>query len=121
VVNSASDLRYTKAICATRINLGFLRRLNRDQQTDRSVEIPACGGFMLAERSDEHRRLFVEGIEAEFFSSPEELVEKTRFYLADETRRAAVAQAGRRRCLESDYTHLNRVRFMLADVLAGQS
>ena len=121
VVNSASELRYTKAICATRINLGFLRRLNRDQQTDRSVEIPACGGFMLAERSDEHRRLFVEGIEAEFFASPGELVEKTRFYLANEDRRVAVAQAGRRRCLESDYTHLNRVRFMLADVLAERS
>lgn len=121
VVNSAADLRYTKAICATRINLGFLRRINRDQQTDRSVEIPACGGFMLAERSDEHRRLFEEGAEAEYFSSPEELVEKALFYLANEDRRAAIAEAGRRRCLDSDYTHLNRVRFMLADVLGGRN
>lgn len=121
VVNTPSDLLYTKAIAATRINLGFLRRINRDQQTDRSVEIPACGGFMLAERSEEHRRLFEEGREAEYFASPEELLEKTRFYLVHEEKRAAIAEAGRRRCLESDYTHLNRMRFMLAQGLAARS
>ncbi|CAN0474731.1 unnamed protein product, partial [Discosporangium mesarthrocarpum] len=58
VVNSQRERAYTKTLCATRINLGFLRKLNRDTQTDRTVEIPACGAFMLAERSDDHLRLF---------------------------------------------------------------
>jgi len=121
VVNGADDLRYTKAVCSTRVNLGFLRKVNRDEHTDRSVEIPACGGFLLAERSDDHRRLFAEGREAEFFSSPAELLEKVHFYLANEERRSAVAQAGRRRCVEGDYTHLNRVRFMLSQVFPERS
>ena len=117
VVNSEDDLRYTKAICATRINLAFLRKLNRDQHTDRSVEIPACGGFMLAERTEEHCRLFDEDREASFFSSEAELLEKIRYYLEHEDERVAIAHAGRRRCVESDYSHHARIRLMLSDFL----
>ena len=42
---------YAKAICATRINLGFLRKSARDLRRREAVEIPACAGFMLAERT----------------------------------------------------------------------
>jgi spore maturation protein CgeB len=116
VINSVDDLSYTKAIRATKINLGFLRKLNRDEQTDRSVEIPACGGFMLAERSADHLRLFDEGKEAEFFESRDELLNKARHYLEDDDKREKIATAGRNRCVEGDYTHLNRVRFMMSQV-----
>ncbi len=119
VVNTEADLRYTKAICATRINLGFLRKLNRDRHTDRSIEIPACAGFLLAERSEDHLRLFAEDREAVFFSSDEELLAKLRHYLAHETERAEIARAGRRRCLDSDYSETGRMRFMLAEALGG--
>jgi len=117
LVNAPGALRYTTAICATRINLAFLRKANRDLQTDRSIEIPACGGFMLAEYSDEHARLFAEGREAAYFRTDAELVEKVRHYLAHEDERARIAAAGRARCLASGYSHLDRVRFMAAAAL----
>lgn len=107
---------YCKGICATKINLCFLRKINRDLQTDRTMEIPACGAFMLAERTDEHRRLFEEGAEAAYFGSDEELLEKVRFYLANEGRRQEIAGAGRRRCKVSGYSHHDRLRWMLGQL-----
>lgn len=105
--------RYSEAICSFDINLCFLRKMNRDLQTTRSIEIPACGGFMLAERTDEHSALFEEGKEADFFGSDEELIDKVHFYLARPEQRQRIAAAGRRRCLESGYSNHDRMNTML--------
>lgn len=107
---------YARAMCATKINLCFLRKLNRDLQTTRSVEIPACGAFMLAERTDEHRALFEEGREAEYFSSRDEMLEKVRYYLAHPEEREQIAAAGRARCLHDGYSYHDNLRDLLARV-----
>jgi len=101
---------YAAAIGTTRINLAFLRKSNRDLQTTRSVEIPACGGFMLAERTAEHQDLFAEGVEAAYFEGAEELIAKTRHYLAHEEEWARIADAGLARCLRDDYSYAGRLR-----------
>jgi len=104
---------YAKAISSFDINLCFLRKINRDLQTTRSVEIPACGAFMLAERTEERLGLFEEGKEAEFFSSDEELMSKVKFYLDNPEMRYRIAASGRKRCVSSGYNNENRI----ADVL----
>ena len=119
LVNSTENKLYTLGICATRINLAFLRKSNRDLQTDRSIEIPACGGFMLAEYSTEHARLFHEGREAAFFRNPNELIEKTRYFLSHEEERSAIGLAGRVRCLAGGYRHVDRARLMIDEILAA--
>ena len=108
---------FAKACAAFKINLCFLRKLNRDQQTTRSVEIPACGGFMLAERTQEHEQLFVEGREAEYFASFEELLGKCRYYLAQPSMRQQIAEAGRRRCDAGGYSNASRLKAALSVVL----
>ena len=117
IVNTENDLAYTKSLCSTRINLGFLRELNRDTQTDRTMEIPACGAFMIAQRSDDHSRLFEEGQETVLFRTDDELLEKVRYYLEHEGERAAIAKAGRLRCLASGYSETERMSLMIDQCL----
>jgi hypothetical protein len=105
---------YVAALCASKIALGFLRKKSRDEHTDRSVEIPACGAFMLAERSHEHSRLFREHREAVFFGSDAELLSEAQRYLGDDAARERIARAGRRRCVDDGYDHAAALRRMLA-------
>ena len=68
---------------------------------------------MLAERTDEHAELFVEGSEAEFFDSFEELLHKCRHYLAQPKERERIAAAGFERCRRSGYSNQSRLQQIL--------
>lgn len=107
---------YALALGCARIGLGLLSPLVPDQATTRSVEIPACGTFLLAERSDEHRALFTEGEEAEFFESQEELAGKVRHYLRHPQARERIAAAGHARCHAGGYRSRDRVGEVMARV-----
>ncbi len=86
-----------------KISLGFVSSTNLDEYTMRSLEIPAAGGFLLAERTPFHQKLFREGVEAEFFSDVGECEAKIRHYLANEDARREIAENGARRCRQSGY------------------
>ncbi|MCJ2188721.1 CgeB family protein [Novosphingobium beihaiensis] len=112
---------YVRTLCASDINLCFLRKLNRDQQTTRSVEIPACGAFMLAERTSEHEALFTEGQEAEYFAGIDELIAKCFFYLKHPDKRASIAAAGLARCRRDGYSNDQRMKSMLEKSFAMEA
>ena len=100
---------YARALTGARIGLGFLRKVVPDQHTTRTFEIPACESMLLADRTDEHREFFEEGREAEFFSSPQEMLDKLSYYSTHKSARDAMAAAGRQRCLESGYDYRSRL------------
>jgi spore maturation protein CgeB len=100
-----------KAIGGAKIALGFLRKENRDDYTQRTFEIPAIGGVLLAERTNYHLRLFKEGQEAEFFNadSVHDLCEKVSFLLTNETHREQIRVAGHKRVTNECHTYRDRL------------
>ena len=50
--------------------------------------------LLMCEYSEEIAAIFKEGVEAVFFRSPDELVEKINYYLENETLRVEVAEHG---------------------------
>lgn len=109
---------YAKCIRASRINLGLLSEVRTgassgDLITSRTFHIPASGGFMLHERSEEIVRYFDEERECSLFSCSEELVERVVYYLANDEKRRDVAEAGYQRCLTSSYSMDTRAEQVL--------
>jgi spore maturation protein CgeB len=102
---------YALAISASKINLGLLSEKRAgasddDQITSRTFHIPASGGFLLHERTDEVAEYFVEGAEMACFSSDDELVDKVEYYLSNDVERKRIAHAGYERCIaENSLTH----------------
>jgi glycosyltransferase involved in cell wall biosynthesis len=105
-----SNKEYIHALKAAKIGLCFVSELNGNQTAGRSFEIPACGTFLLAVRTPQHRECYVEGKEAEFFEDHRELVEKARFYLEHEDQRQEIARCGNQRCVMSDYSWARYMR-----------
>ena len=107
-------LAYAKAIQASQVNLAILSEKRRgassgDLTTTRTYEIPACGGFMLHERTPEVLKLFEEGREIACFGDVDELVQKARYYLEHDAERKAIASAGYERCVPA-YSYDERMK-----------
>ncbi|WP_088840914.1 glycosyltransferase [Listeria sp. ILCC797] len=103
-----------KVFGASGVALGFLTHLSSEQHTARTFEIPACRGFLLTERTEEQQALFKEGIEADFFSDTEELLEKVAFYHAKPELRESIRQKGYEKVLQLDATYARRIQEILA-------
>jgi len=106
-------LEYTKAISGSSMAIQIPSRLAQDTHSSRSVEIPACGTLLVAERTVDHQILFEEGKEAVFFGSISELVDKVNYYLNHENIRIKIAQAGYKRCVNSGYSNPEQMKKMI--------
>ena len=74
-----------------------------EQVKGRHFEINACGGFQLSYYVEGLERMYSIGEEIALFVSPEDLIEKTRYYLKHEEEREAIAKRGYLRT-QSDHT-----------------
>lgn len=111
---------YRSVIHQSGILLGFLSRQNRDNYTRRYFEVPACGGFLLAERTSLVQQLYDEDQEMVLFSAPGEALEKCKYYLANIGRRKQITDSSLKRCRRSKYDLLSRSQQWLNDLIALQ-
>jgi spore maturation protein CgeB len=104
---------YNKIYAAAAAGLCFLSKINRDQLTRRTLEIPAVGGLLVCERTSEVELVFKDREEAFFFSDTDELVQIVRQVSKDTYLRKQVADAGRERLLHGSHSINDRVRQIL--------
>jgi len=88
---------YAHAIQCAKVNLGLLSSENRDLHTTRSLEIPALGGLLCAQRTPEHREMYRENKEALFWTDAKECAAMCSYALDNGNMRASIAQAGHAR------------------------
>lgn len=102
---------------AAAVNLCLVRRANRDGHVMRSFEIPAIGGFMIAEDTAEHREIFgAEGRCVLYFATPEAAADKARWALANPTARRRMAKAAHDLICAGRHTYRDRLMQMMAAV-----
>jgi hypothetical protein len=106
-------LRYSAAMCAATVCPCLIRRANRDGHVMRSIELPAMGAFMLAERTDEHQEVFEAGVHCEYWGSTEELVAKARWYARNPAAARAIAIRGHELITAGGFTYAERAREVL--------
>lgn len=87
---------YSRALQRTKVAIGLLSKGNRDLHTRRSVEVPAIGTVLCAERTSEHVQLFGDD-GALLWGDTAECIARCNALLADNEARAAVAERGHQR------------------------
>jgi spore maturation protein CgeB len=104
-----------KVTSAAKVSLCLVRRANRDGHVMRSLEIPAMGGCMLMEDTEEHRNLFgPPGHAATYFRAIPDMLEQLRWLLSAEAERRRLAASAERCIREGRHTYQDRLRAMLA-------
>jgi spore maturation protein CgeB len=104
------------AIQTAKVCLGLLSKGNRDLHTQRSLEIPALGGLLCAERTSEHQQLYIEDREAVYWSSADECAAKCLRLLGAATERERIAQAGHMKVHQLRLTNDDVVQQIVARV-----
>lgn len=91
---------YAAQLSKVAMCLGLLSHRNRDLHTRRTMEIPAAGSVLLAERSSEHQLLFEEGVEALYWQTATDCTQLSQYMLASESDLSRIRTAGHQRLAE---------------------
>ncbi len=83
-----------KVFAQSRINLNITLRTIRTGIPLRAIDVLSCGGFLLTNPQEELYDYLKEGEDFEVFRSVGECLDKIRYYLANEDKRAQIAWNG---------------------------
>jgi spore maturation protein CgeB len=106
------------AVGGAAVNIGMVRKANRDGHAMRSLEFPAMGACMVVEDTVEHHELFGDaGDCVEYYSNSDELVVKAKSLCAQPERaRALGGKVFQRICRNNWHSYTDRLRTILAGV-----
>lgn len=100
-----------RVFCRSRINLNLANSqdLQSQQIKGRNFEVPGCHGFLLTQQVPHLQDYFDIGNEVVVFHDAQDLLDKTRYYLAHEDERRRIATLGYACCLR-EHTWDHRLR-----------
>lgn len=104
-----SQFQMVRIINQSRINLNLSNSsvIGTQQIKGRNFEIPGCGGFLLTDPAENLGDYYVIGKEIVCFDDLNDLIDKTKYYLAHEEERLRISEAGYQRTL-ADHTYDER-------------
>lgn len=109
------DDKYAAIIQSAKICLGLLNKASNNHHTGRSIQIPALGGLLCAERTAEHLGLYKEGEEAVFWNDASECAALCHKLLANESLRLEIAHKGHERALKNKLYNEQVMALILAE------
>ena len=98
---------------ASKINLCPVLKANKSGIPLRALDIMGCGGFLLSSYQPELYEYFVDGQECVMYSSIEDAVAKTEFYLKNDAIRKEIAAAGLEK-IKRDFKYEDRIETLLS-------
>lgn len=101
----------------SKINLNITSKAIRSGIPLRVFDIMACEGFVLSNYQPELAELFVPGEEFDYYTSQEELIEKTNYYLQHEAERKEIAHNAFEK-VANEYNYLKRFDELLQIALS---
>jgi spore maturation protein CgeB len=104
---------YNKALCGAKIALCFFSKLNRDTYTRRCFEIPATQTMLLSEYSDDLATLYTAGVEADFFTTKDEMLIQLDYYINNSNIRRGLAKNGYEKTRAAGHDIDSRIREVL--------
>lgn len=99
------------AIASSRIIFNMTRAEHGCTYSAKTLEIPACGGFMLTNWTPEQAELFEDGKECVFYNTMDDMLDKVRYYLENEAEREKIRRAGMQAV--APYTYKNSATSLL--------
>jgi spore maturation protein CgeB len=104
--------KYVKYLNSAKITLGFLRKINNDEQNSRSMELAASGCFFLNEYSKTHKRIYGKISDKILFKNKEDLLKKIKFFMKNPVIRNKIALIIQKKIIKDKQDFSSKIKYI---------
>lgn len=106
--------RMPRVFHRSKVNLNITLRSIRSGVPLRVIDVLGAGGFLITNYQEEIAQYFDDGIDLVIAYTPEEMIQKTAYYLVNDEERKAIAENGQKKVFE-DFSYTKLLSNILED------